>query len=1186
MNKAKPFVHLHVHTAYSLLDGACRLGPLMEAVAAQGMPAVAMTDHGVMYGTVEFCKAAKEKGLNPIVGCEVYVARGSRMDRKDDAHGGGNNHLVLLAENNAGYQNLIRLVSAAHLEGFYYKPRIDREILSKHHDGLIGLSACLKGEVAGKLSEGNVDAAIKTAGEYREIFGKGNFFVEVQDHGLPEQKAANRHMLELSRRTGIELVATNDVHYLNKSDAKAHEVLLCLQTQTVLSDPSRMRYRTEEFYLKTRGEMERLFHEFHGSVERTLEIADRCAAEIELGKLHFPTFRVPDGMNQKQYMLRLCGEGLRKRYGIKDPASPRDDRERAVMTRFETELHVIEKSNFVNYFLVVWDFVRFAHDHDIPVGPGRGSGGGSVVAYVLGITAIDPLRYNLIFERFLNLERISPPDFDIDFCQARRDEVITYVKEKYGQDNVAQIITFGSLGAKTVIRDVGRVLEIPFAKCDQIAKMVPEDPKIALHDALEKNQQFHSAYQQDPECKRILDYGFVIEGLYRNAGTHAAGVVIGEKPLVEIIPLSRDKDREVITQFAMEAIGEIGLLKMDFLGLRTLTVIRETMELVKRTRNITIDLDAIPLDDKPTYELFNRGDTVGVFQLESDGMRDLIRRVGINRVEDLIAMIALYRPGPMNMLDDYVNRKSGKARIQYDHPLLEPILKETYGVMLYQEDVMRAANVLAGYSLGEADVLRKAMGKKKPEVMDKQRAKFVTGCKKNGIAGNQAERIFETIAKFAGYGFNKSHSTGYAIVAYQTAYLKANYPAEFMAATISSEIGNFDKLPVFVAETVEMGLHILPPDVNQSEARFLPADNTVRFGLAGIKNIGEGAADAIVQERKKNGPYLGLVDLCGRVDGQTANKKVIESLIRAGAMDSLNANRARLFNAVDFAMSRASAIQKDRASGQGNLFDLLAPSPDGKTADTGERLPDVPPWHQSQLLAGERELLGIYLSGHPLTHYEGTLKRYQMTDVQGLANLQDKTMTRIGGMVSKLTRTVTKASKEPMAIIELEDLGGCVAVLVFPEAYRRYGGILAQDRAVLVCGEVSRRDQEPKVMASEVYPLEDAHRHFTTRISLHIPASSLTDDRLAGIKGLLNRFPGQTPVALCLQYPTGEKVFMDTDRGFYVDATEELIRCLEHDLGETGVYVAVSSEPCKNCKRPPHNWARRATKDEHARGGQ
>ena len=1159
-HKKTDFTHLHLHTSFSLLDGACRINDLMDAVDDAGMSSVAITDHGVMYGAVDFYKAARAKGIKPIIGCEAYIASGNRTDRTRTPDRPLHHHLVLLATGDEGYHNLARLASRAQMEGFYYKPRIDREILAEHSKGLIGLSACMKGDVAWRLNKDDHEGAVKAAGEFADIFGKDNFFLEVMDHNIPEQRKINTGMKKVSQQTGLPIVATNDVHYLEKSHAAAHEVMLCLQTGTVMSDPKRMRYSSEEFYLKTREELEPLFREFPGSMDLTLEIADRCNLEMEFGTLHFPTFDCPDGMDQKQYLIHLAHEGVKKHYHLSDPMNPRDDRERQVMARFEEELAVIEKTGFINYFLVVWDFVHFAHSHSIPVGPGRGSGGGSLVAYALGITQIDPLRYELIFERFLNPERVSPPDFDIDFCQARREEVINYVKQKYGRDSVAKIITFGSLGAKTVIRDVGRALEIPFSECDRLSKMIPEEPKMTIKKAMELNPEFKKAYETEDSCKRILDYGVVLEGLYRNPGTHAAGVVIGEKILTEIIPLALDKEKEPVTQYTMEPLGEIGLLKMDFLGLKTLTVIHEAVALIKESRDIDIDLDTLPLDDGPTYELLNRGDTVGVFQLESGGMRDMFRKIHIVGIEDIIALIALYRPGPMNMLPDYIARKSGEAEIHYDHPLLEPILKETYGVMVYQEQVQRAANILAGYSLGEADILRRAMGKKKISVMEEQRAKFVKGsADTNNIKAAKAGQIFDTMAQFAGYGFNKAHSAGYGIISYQTAYLKANYPEEFMSALLSSEIGNFDKIPIFVSEVSDMGLKILPPDVNASRARFAPEAGGVRYGLAGTKNVGAGAADAIVGERKNNGPYTGLIELCERLDGQLINKKVLESLIRSGALDGLEMHRARMFNAIDFSLSRASNRQKDLASGQGNLFDMLEPAGE----NTQDDLPASEEWPESTMLGAEKELLGVYMSGHPLTRYASLLERYQLSTVQSMQELDEGTPTRLGGMITNVHKLFTKASKEMMAAVQIEDLDGSVEIMLFPEAYAKHAVHLEEEMPVLVCGEVSHRKEPAQLIASEVYRLGDAPKFFAEKARIHIPVAHADTERIERVKDIVRLHPGTTPLTVCLLFPTGEKIFIEAGTGFTVCPDEALVHEVEHELGEGSMYVTVSRKACR-----------------------
>ena len=1168
---SKPFVHLHLHTAYSLLDGACRIDDLIQQAVDLNMPAVAMTDHGVMYGTIEFYKKAKARGINPVIGCEAYITTGSRHDR-DPASQRSTYHLVLLAENNIGYRNLCYLISKAHLEGFYYKPRIDHELLAAHSQGLIGLSACLHGEVSHQLVEGNVDGAAASVGRYAEIFGKERFFIEMMDHGILEQRKANRHMKELSQRTGIPLVATNDVHYLKREHAEAHDIMLCMQTSTTRSDPKRMRYSTDQFYFRTREEMDALFTEFPGAVDLTVDIASRCNVEIVFGKLHFPTYEVPAGMTQKEYLIRTGHEGMKDLYNIPDPANPRDTREREIMERFDKEIGVIDKTGFVNYFLVVWDFIRFAHESKIPVGPGRGSGGGSIVAYALNIISIDPLRYNLIFERFLNPDRVSPPDFDIDFCQARREEVIRYVKQKYGTDHVAQIITFGSLGAKTVIRDVGRVLEISFAKCNDIAKMIPEDPKMTLAKAMEENPEFKKLSEQDPELQQILKYGSVLEGLYRNAGTHAAGVVIGEQPLINIIPLGVDKEKQPVTQFAKEPVEEIGLLKMDFLGLKTLTVIQEALDLIEAGHGVKIDLKRLPDDDPKTYELLSRADTVGVFQLESGGMRDLIRRIGISNIEEIIAVIALYRPGPMEMLPSYIERKCGRASIDYDHPLLEPILRDTYGVMVYQEQVQKAANVLAGYSLGEADILRRAMGKKKQEEMDKQREKFIQGCKDvNNINNDLAARIFDNIAAFAGYGFNKAHSAGYAIVCYQTAYLKANYPAEFMCALISSEIGNFDKMPGFIREAESMGLKVLPPHVNHSGTRFTPEKGAIRYGLACIKNVGEAATQAVIRERVKKGPFTSLLDFCARMDTADINKKVMESLARSGALDMPGMHRAQVLNGIDFALTRSASARRDLKSGQGSLFDLLGNDSGSRSTDDAADFPDCPPWHENEMLAAERELLGIYMSGHPLTQYEDILRRYELCSIKDLGGLEDKALTRIGGLVASVALKTTK-KKESMAILRLEDLDGSVEIVVWPDTYQKYQSVIEQDATLLIGGHVSKKEEIPNLLALEIYPLEEAPKLFSKSVSIHITASQL-DTKLQKVKKIVSLNPGNTPLSVCLLLPDGEKVIIKAENGLFVTPHPDMINNLEHELGENTVFVLANPQPLKN-PEPQRNFQR------------
>lgn len=1158
--KQQPFVHLHLHTKYSLLDGACHINALVERCQALGMPAVAMTDHGVMFGAIEFYKTCKAGGINPVIGCETYINPvASRFDRTPHQPF---HHLVLLAENNTGYRNLSRLVSLSHTEGYYYKPRIDKEILAQHHEGLIGLASCIHGEVTSHLAAGNLDAAEKAACEYRDIFGPDHFFLEVQDHGIAEQRRANALTPDLMRRTGLKCVATNDVHYLDRKHAEAHEVMLALQTQTVMSDPKRMRYSTDQFYFRTRQEMAQHFPNLPEALDLTVEIAGRCQVDIAFGTLRFPTFDVPEGMTQKQYLVEIGYEGLQYLYNIQDCRRPASETEKQIVERFHHEIEIIDQAGFTNYFLVVRDFVKFARDNGIPVGPGRGSGGGSIVAYACGITHLDPMRFNLIFERFLNPDRVSPPDFDIDFCQSRRGEVIEYVKQRYGADHVAQIITFGSLGAKTVIRDVARALEIPLARSNAWAKMIPEDPKITLPKALQDNPEFARTADQDPELQRILTYGEVLEGLYRNTGVHAAGVVIGDCPLIDIIPLSRDKDGNPVTQFAKEPVEEIGLLKMDFLGLKTLTVLREAADLVRDTHGIDIDLENLPLDDGSTYALLNRAETVGIFQLESAGMRELIRQIGINNIEDLIAVIALYRPGPMEMLPDYISRKTGRSRIVYDHPLLEPILKETYGVMVYQEQVQKAANVLAGYTLGEADLLRRAMGKKKPEEMAAQRARFVEGCQlHNRIPRSQAERIFDNIDKFAGYGFNKAHSAGYALVSYQTAYMKANHPAEFMCAQISSEIGNFDKVPGFVTEAGRMGLKVLPPDVNHSHGRFHPEGKSIRYGLACIKGVGSGAAQSIMAERKTHGPFSDLIDFCGRLDSACSNRRVLESLIRAGAMDGFGQHRAQLFANIDFALARAADRNRDRQNGQTSLFDLMETEPESSPIDA---LPDCAPWPKATLLSNERELLGMYFSGHPLDDCRDVMCRYQLAALADLPKLPEGRDTRIGGLIVDISRKIDKRTKDPWAIIRLEDGEHAAEVLVFTGPYREFGSTIELEAPVLICGQISRRDDQAKILAQEIHPMADVPRHFSAEVGFRLAVKPSLPDTLSKLSEFLRLHPGETPSLICLQYDDGRRVVIQADKSFAVTPSPAFIKEYTSRFGGQSLSLAVSRDPYRN----------------------
>ncbi len=1183
MGKNIPFVHLHFHTEYSLLDSACKVKKVMKRAVELEQNTLAITDHGNLYGAVDFYKEAKGAGLKPILGCEVYVAVGDMHDRKsiEGSTKQPTNHLVLLAENEQGWANLIRLVSMAHLEGFYYKPRIDKELLAKYSKGLIGLSSCLKGEPAELCAAGDIAGAKRAAGQYAEILGKDNYFIELQNHGLPEQLKANVGLREVAKALHLPLICTNDVHYIQQEHHEAHAVLLCLQTQSKLSDPGRMHYHGDQFYMKSGEEMQALFPGEPELLARTVEIGQRCNVDLRLGKeTHFPIYITPDGSTQKDFIVQVAHAGLRKRYNMADCLHPASELERQVMDRFNYELGVIERLKFINYFLVVWDFIHHAKLQGIPVGPGRGSGAGSLIAYAIGITNIEPLRFNLLFERFLNPERISWPDFDIDFCQRRRGEVITYVREKYGEENVAQIVTFGTLGPKTVIRDIGRVLEIPLGECDRLAKMVPDDPKIDdLEKALAQNPEFKQICERDENAKRIMKYARVLEGLARNPGVHAAGVVIGEKPLVEILPLARSKDKEIITQFEMSPLEATGLMKMDFLGLKTLTVIQDALDYVERNHGVKLDMDTLPLDDAKTYELLGRGDAVGVFQLESGGMRDLLRRMASNRIEDLIALIALYRPGPMQFIDSFINRKNGLEAIEYPHPLLESILKETYGIIVYQEQVQQAAVTLAGFSLGQGDILRRAMGKKKKEEMDKMRDKFVEGCiATNKIPRAQASAIFDTIDKFASYGFNKSHSAAYAIVSYQTAYLKAHYPVEFMSALMTSEIGNPDKLTNFINEARAMEVEILPPSVNESDLHFTPTGQKIRFGLAGIKNVGEGAVEEIVRIRKEGGPFKGLVDFCNRVDGQRSNKKVLESLVRCGAFDFTGQLRGRLFGGIDQAMGGAASEQRDRRAGQISLFGMLGGDATQSAVDAD--LPAGETWTESQLLAGEKELLGFFISGHPLTEFQWILQRFDQTGGGPLEEAAPGTVVRVGGLVASFQKRFTKKTQEPMGIFRLERLDGALEAVAFPSTFTTYGVYLKDDAPVLVCGQLGRSElpgqqsQQLKLTVQEVYPLGDVPRLFTETVSVHLPEQLADPARVQQLKAIIRQHPGQTPLHIVIMLGSGEKIYVNAHSAMHVLPSKALIHAIEQLLGEGSLYIAPRAVTCLK-PPPPRRWERK-----------
>ena len=1171
-----PFCHLHFHTSYSLLDSAVKIKDAVKAAREMGMEHLAMTDHGVLYGAVEFYKACMGSGIKPIIGCEVYVARHGIEEKSSQRN---NMHLVLLAETQEGYENLVRLVSIAHLEGLYYKPRIDKALLRKYSRGLIGLSACLRGEVNEACMHGDLEHAEALAREYSAILGENNFFLELQDHGLDDEKTARRNLLEIARRTGLPLVATNDVHYVRKEHAEAHDVLICLQRGDLVADPNRHRYEGSQFYMRSGEEMAALFPDQPEAIANTIEIARRCNVEFffpdKAEDLHFPQFPIPPGTTRKEYLIGLGKQGLKKLYDIENLDQPKDEREREIRDRFYYEVGVIEKTNYINYFLVVADFIQYARRTGVPVGPGRGSGAGSLLAYSLEITTVDPLKYSLIFERFLNPERVSPPDFDIDFCPTRRADVIRYVREKYGEDCVAQIITFGTLGAKTLMRDIGRVLEIPLPYCDRLAKMIPDTPGMTLEKALAESPDFKTATDTEGDARRIMKYARLLEGLPRHAGMHAAGVVIGEKPLIEIIPLTREpKEKLTVVQFEKGPTEEIGLLKMDFLGLKNLTTIYEACALIKRNHGIGLDPEKLPIDDRKTFELLARGDTVGVFQLESAGMRDTLRQVGPDCIEDIIAILALYRPGPMQFIPSFTKRKHGLEKVVYDHPLLEEILKETNGIIVYQEQIQQAAQKLAGFSLGQGDILRRAMGKKKPEVMAAQRSRFIEGCKAtNNIESRLAGIIFDNIEKFAQYGFNKSHSTAYGFVTYQTAWLKAHYPAEFMASLLSGEIGNSDKLTGFIGEAREMGIDVLPPCVNESIARFnaVPDGSGIRFGLAAIKGVGEGVVAEIVKERDENGLYLGLMDFCARVPA--ANKKVLESLIRCGAFDFTEIHRARLFNGIDTAIGRAAEKQKDRAAGQFSMFDLLGDD----TADSSDtELPDARPWPESEMLAAEKELIGFFISGHPLARHEWVLDRFALTRMKDIHTLAPGTRTRVGGMVTEVRKLFTKKDQKPMATFRIEGLEGSITAIIFPGPFEQYGPLLENDATLMFGGiMMSEESGDLKLQVMEIFPLEQAPSLFCDRVSIHLPEMGVNDQVMNTLRDVATEFRGSTPLHLCIEFVDGPKVFVNADPEFRVRPCPELEHRIGQTIGEDMVYIAAKSDPLRN---PPmeRKWGNRS----------
>jgi DNA polymerase-3 subunit alpha len=1161
------FVHLHVHTDYSLLDGACETSELLDEASRQKMPAVAITDHGNLFAAANFFNEASKRDVKAIIGCEVYVARGSRHERGEKTNGSngqergegepgarGSNHLVLLCESLEGYHNLIKLVSAGFLEGFYYKPRIDYDLLSKHSKGLIALSACLRGPVTEAVAEENFDLARENAYRLRDIFGKSNFFLEIQDQGLEIEKRVNPQLVRLSKESGIPLVVTNDCHYLHHDDAHAQEVMLCIQTGKTMSDAHRMKFQTDQFYFKSAAEMAQVFGELPDALSRTVDIAHRCNVKIERIPSPFPEFTVPAGHTPGSYFEKVVREGFASRLPILERQAqqgllrqPISEYER----RLTSEIEMIQKMRYEGYFLIVWDFIHYARTQDVPVGPGRGSAAGSLVSYALRITDVDPLQYNLLFERFLNPERVSMPDIDIDFCMRRRGELIDYVTQKYGRENVAQIITFGTMAAKAAIKDVGRAMDIPYGEVDKLAKLVPNKLNIELEEALKEAPQLKAAINADERMKDLMAVALRLEGLSRHASTHAAGVVISPRPLTEIVPLYKTSRDEVTTQYDMNALERIGLLKMDFLGLTTLTVLQDTVRMIEQNRGVKVDLDTLALDDADTYKLFTRGDTTAIFQFESHGMRDILRRYQPTRIEDLTALNALYRPGPIQggMIDDFIKRKHGTTKVSYDLPQLKEILEETYGVILYQEQVMQIANRLASFSLGEADILRRAMGKKKKEEMAAQRAKFMAGCANNKIPEKKAERIFNLMEEFAGYGFNKSHSCAYALLAYQTAYLKTHYPVEFMAALLTSEAGNTDKTVKYINEARGMSISILPPDVNESDLYFTPVGEAIRFGLAAIKNVGENTAKAIRESRLAQGEFRSLYEFCERIESRFLNKRVFESLIKSGAMDSLGARESMLASVDDAVMAQQRA-SRARESGQHGLFGTAA-----APAPVAFEMRESEPWSEEERLASEYAMLGFYVSGHPLAKYASRLqdlKTVSLAEIEGQRNGKEVAVAAL--IVGVRPMRSRKGAR--WAIYTVQDMTGVQELLAFPESFAKLENVLKPGTPLLLKARVQIEEAGTRLSLQEARRLEAiAERKATPEFRLRLETDSLSESTLDRLEELFAASPGPSPVLFEMHSPDGSMAVLHSQQRVTVKA--ELIESVRQICGAQAIELVM-----------------------------
>ena len=1133
------FVHLHVHTQYSLLDGAIRLDPLFKRATEYGMDTVAMTDHGTMFGTVEFYEKALKAGIKPIIGCECYLAPRTMAD-KTSLDSKGLCHLVLLARNNEGYRNLCKLATAAQLEGFYYKPRIDKEILRAHSSGLIALSACLHGEIPRLIKDGKIEAADEAARFYLDVFGEDNFYLEVQHNNIDVQDKVNQALLDMSRRLSIPMVATNDCHYLDRSDVNAHDVLLCIQTGRTVNDTERFRFSTDQLYFKSKEEMIETLGHFPGAIENTVKIADQCEIEFDFKTYHFPQFDASSGMTTDELFEKEVRKGYAKRLERIRARHPDFD-QKVYDERLDYEIRIINEMGFPGYFLIVADFIRFGKENNVPVGPGRGSAAGSMVAYSLGITDLDPIEHGLIFERFLNPSRISMPDIDVDFCINGREKVFKYVVDRYGGgDYVAQIITFGKLKTRAVIRDVGRALDIPLGEVDAIAKMVPDVLNISLDAALKQEPKLTELARKDPRVDKLINICRVLEGLPRHASTHAAGVVIGDKRLVEYLPLYKGKKGEVVTQFDMKRVEQIGLVKFDFLGLRNLTVIENTLQLIRGQGKTPPDLLEIDFNDEATYKLLSAGDTTGVFQLESSGMKDLLVRLKPECFDDVTALVALYRPGPLDsgMVDDYVERKHGREPVEYLLPELEPILKETYGVILYQEQVMKIAGALARYSMADADGLRKAMGKKIAEMMAKHRKLFMDGAARNNLPLDKAGKIFDLMEKFGGYGFNKSHSAAYALIAYQTAFLKTHYPVEFMAALLTSEMNSIDGVVKYIAECRSHSIEVLPPDINESFVEFTVSGSRIRFGLVAVKNVGEGAIEAIIKEREENGPFSSLFAFCERVDLRKVNKRVLESLIKCGAFDSTGHRRAQMMASLEDALEYGQMVQREKADPQLSLFDM-----GGEQAmDINvPPMPDIAEWEERERLNLEKEALGFYISGHPLDHYKEIIEKFTNANALTIGEVKDQSAVRIGGTISSM-KTIRTKKGDPMAFINLEDMHGAVEVVIFPSVFTSVSEFLVTDFPVLVQGEAQKDEKGVKLLAESVIPMEKAEETWAASVHISVELERADKEMLENLHAIVRRYPGTCSGFLHLVMPGVTETVVKLPEDLKLKATEEMVR--------------------------------------------